>query len=163
MSSERSIEGSTSISDGSTPAYLSRTAISGARVPEQTTRRTAPARSSKSASQIQETSRPSAIRSLSAIQRSSPGGAAPVGLEAQRAEHLVRAGGVLDEQDRDGLAADRDRLDTPEHGLDPRQRRRGRLEPDPEPERGGERGERVVDVVEAGQRKVELDLALRGR
>ena len=64
--------GSTLISSGSMPAYLRRTAISGARVPAQTTRRTAPASSSKSASQIQETSRPSAIRSLSAIQRSRP-------------------------------------------------------------------------------------------
>ena len=44
----------------------------GARVPAQITRRTPLESSSKSASQIQETSRPSAIRSLSAIQRSIP-------------------------------------------------------------------------------------------
>ena len=55
---------------GAMPAYLRRTAISGARVPAQVTRRTWPARSSKSASQTHEMSRPSAIRSLSATQRS---------------------------------------------------------------------------------------------
>ena len=69
-SSEASIAGSTSIESTGQPAYFSRSAISGARVPAQTTRRTRPASSSKSASQTQETSRPSAIRSLSAIQRS---------------------------------------------------------------------------------------------
>ena len=54
------------------PAYFRRRAISGARVPAQTTRRTRPESSSKSASQIHETSRPSAMRSFSAIQRSMP-------------------------------------------------------------------------------------------
>ena len=53
------------------PAYFRRSAISSARVPEHVTRLILPARSSKSASQIQETSRPSAIRSLRASQRSS--------------------------------------------------------------------------------------------
>ena len=32
---------------------------------------------------------------------------------------------------------------------------------DPEAQRGGERGERVVDVVEPGQRQLELELAAR--
>ena len=52
------------------PAYFSRSAISSARVPEQVARRTLPASTSKSASQIQETSRPSAMRSFSASHRS---------------------------------------------------------------------------------------------
>ena len=89
----------------STPAYLSRSASSSARVPEQIDpARRVGASSSKSASQIQEMSRPSAIPSLSAIQRSSPPSpsAAPW---RQRAEHLVRAGRVLDQQDRQRRAA----------------------------------------------------------
>src|SRR6185503_5174022 len=48
-SSERSIPGTTSIASSGQPAYFSRSAISGARVPEQTTRRTPPASSSRSA------------------------------------------------------------------------------------------------------------------
>jgi hypothetical protein len=69
-SSESPRPRSTAIASGSTPAYFSRSAISSARVPEQVARRMRPASSSKSASQIQETSRPSAIPSFSAIQRS---------------------------------------------------------------------------------------------
>ena len=86
------------------PAYLRRTAISGARVPAQTTRRDA-------AGEQLEVGVPD------------PGDVAAVGdlvvegdpevdarrrrarrLEAQRAQHLVRAGRVLDQQDRDRLA-----------------------------------------------------------
>ncbi len=52
------------------PAYFSRSAISSARVPEQVTCRTRPASTSKSASQIHEMSRPSAMLSLRAIHRS---------------------------------------------------------------------------------------------
>ena len=69
-SSESPRSRSTAIS-ASSSAYLSRTAISSARVPEHVIRRTRPRSSSKSASQIQDTSRPSAIRSLRASQRSS--------------------------------------------------------------------------------------------
>ena len=87
------------------PAYLSRSAISSARVPEQVTRRTRPA-------QHLEVGVPD------------PGDVAAVGdpvverdpeveravLERQRAQHLVRAGRVLDQQDRQLAAVDRDRL-----------------------------------------------------
>ena len=73
---------------------------------------------SKSASQIQETSRPSAIRSLSASQRSSR-----AVLERERAQHLVRAGRVLDQQDRQLAAVDRDRLDPPEGPAEALERR----------------------------------------
>ena len=68
--------------------------------PSRSTRRTRPASSSKSASQIQETSRPSAIRSLSASQRSSrPSSSisvrstsfAPAGFLTSRIEQLAAA------------------------------------------------------------------------
>ena len=95
------------MASGAMPAYLRRTAISGARVPAQVTRRTWPARSSKSASQTQEMSRPSAMRSLSATQRSSVGSPFDARLEEQRAEHLVGAGRVLDQEDGYVLAGDR--------------------------------------------------------
>ena len=100
-SSEAAMSGSTAIRSSGQPAYFSRSAISGARVPAQVTRRTAPASTSKSASQTQETSRPSAIRSFSAIQRST--GSARLGLQLQRAQDLVGARRVLDQQDRDRL------------------------------------------------------------
>ena len=60
------MSGTTSIAAGSTPAYFSRSAASLARVPEQTTLRRRGATTSQSTSQTQETSRPSAMRSLSA-------------------------------------------------------------------------------------------------
>ena len=96
-------------------------------MPLQVTRRTRPASSSKSASQIQETSRPSAILSLS-----TPEQVVLAGLERERAQHLVGAGRVLDQQDpqlapagsRPGAgspararARERDRLGAPERGL----------------------------------------------
>src|SRR5919201_2968119 len=56
--------GSTAIRSAGTPAYLRRTAISAARVPLHVAQRTRGARISKSASQTQLTSRPSAMLSL---------------------------------------------------------------------------------------------------
>ena len=67
----RSSAGITSSRRWPTPAYFSRSASSAARVPAHTTRPARGARISKSASQIQEMSRPSAIPSLRAINRSS--------------------------------------------------------------------------------------------
>ena len=84
-------------------------------------------------------------------------------LEAQGAQDLVRPGRVLDQQDRGRLASDRDRLHAPEHRLDPGQRAHGLLEADSEPQRRGDRGERVVDVVEARQGQLEPCLAVGGR
>ncbi len=80
---------------GATPAYLSRSAISAARVPAHVTCSTRSASSSKSASQIHETSLPSAVRSL----RIASSSIRP-GFQRQRAEDLVGPGRVLDEQDR---------------------------------------------------------------
>src|SRR5215211_1022899 len=64
----------TTIRSSGTPAYFMRTAISAARVPLQVTRRTRSAITSKSASQTQLTSRPSATLSFSTAKTScSPG------------------------------------------------------------------------------------------
>ena len=60
-----------------------------------------------------------------------------------------------------GLPSTGDRLDPPEGRLDRGQRADRGLGVDPEAQRGGERGERVVDVVEPGQRQLELELAGR--
>ncbi len=133
---------------GSIPAYFRRSASSGARVPLQVAWRTRPASSSKSASQIQETSRPSAILSLRTPSRScSPGS------ERERAQHLVGAGGILDEQDPHLAPADVHGLGAAERGLRGLQSRNDLGQA--HLQRGGERGggERVVDVVEAGQRR----------
>ena len=69
--SPRSSAGTTSSRRWPTPAYFSRSASSSARVPEHTTRPARGASVSKSASQIQEMSRPSAMRSLRTIHTSS--------------------------------------------------------------------------------------------
>ena len=72
--------------------------------PLQVARRTRRASTSKSASQTHETSRPSAVRSLRTARRS----CSPV-LERERAQHLVGARGVLDEQDRQVAPVERAR------------------------------------------------------
>ena len=93
------------------PAYFSRSAISSARVPEQV-------------------DPPDAAGEQLEVGVPDPGDVAAVGdpvvqrepevdlavLERQRAQHLVRAGRVLHQQDRDGAPADRDRLDAAERG-----------------------------------------------
>ena len=80
-----------------TPAYLRRSASSSARVPEQTTRAAWGASVSKSASQIQEMSRPSAMRSLRTIHTSRP---APSAAASVRKTSFAPAG-ILDQQDRE--------------------------------------------------------------
>ena len=156
-SSERSMSGTTSIASVGQPAYFSRRAISGARVPAQTTRRTWPAKSSKSASQIQETSRPSAMRSLSAIQRSRPPSSpassfsvrrtslAPAGFLISRIETGTPATSIV--STRPKAACISPRAVTIRSGATPR------LRP------GRHRREGVVDVVEAGQRQLQPELA----
>src|SRR3954447_3281699 len=152
-SSARSSAGITSIAPDGIPAYLKRSASSAARSPVAI-RRPSPASSgSRATSQIQETSRPSAIASFNAITASdgTPTSTivrtAPV---ADRPDSLVRPGGVLDQEhqqpplaDGDPLEAPERRGETPEAGGDLVQRRA---------ERAGERrgGQRVVDVVEPG-------------
>ena len=143
--------GTTSSAASSSPPYLNRSASSAARSP-LATRCSSPSPSgSKSTSQIHETSRPSAIPSLSAI--SAVAGAAAVD---ERPDRLVRARRVLDQQDQHGaVVADRDPLEAAERGAEARETRRDLVER--RAERPGERGrgERVVDVVEPG--KGELD------
>ena len=82
-------------------------------------------------------------------------------LERQRAQDLVGARGVLDEQDRHRPAPDVDGLGAAEggrHGLQPGDDG-GQRGAEGQAERG--RAERVVDVVEAGQRQ--LDPGAAGR
>ena len=159
---------------GSMPAYFRRSASSGARVPLQVARRIRPASSSKSASQIQETSRPSAILSLSTPSRScSPGSSASV-----RSTSLAPAGFLTSRICSSRCASagrveaspvgpvrgrvERDRLGAAERGL--RALQPGDDLGQANLQRGGQRGggERVVDVVEAGQRQGDLGFARWG-
>ena len=70
--------------------------------------------------------------------------AALAALQQHRPQHLVGAGGVLDQQDRDRRAADRDRLDPPEGGFHPAQRGGDPLRRDPQPQPGGDPALRVA-------------------
>ena len=130
------------------PAYLSRNASSAALVPAQVTRRTRPASSSKSASQIHETSCPSAVRSLRIPSRSS----SPCSSVSVRRTSFAPAGFLISRIDssvpdeRDPLGAAECRADRLEPGHDLPE-----LEAELETERRG--AERVVDVVEARQRQ----------
>ena len=80
-------------------------------------------------------------------------------LERQRAQHLVRAGGVLDEQDRDVAPVDRDRLHAAEGAAEALQRRLDVVEAGAQLEAVRRGGERVVDVVEPGEREPQRELA----
>ena len=101
---------------------------------------------SKSTSQIHETSRPSAIASFSASTSDARGAR-----RDERADDLVRAGGVLHEQQQDAALADVDALEASERR--PGGRARSTISsgeaPSARASDGG--GERVVDVVEAGK------------
>ena len=66
---------------------------------------------SKSTSQIHETSRPSAISSLRATTSTLRCAAVD-----ERPHRLVRAGGILDQEQEEPLVADRDPLEAPERG-----------------------------------------------
>ena len=126
------------------PAYFSRSAISSARVPLQVTRRTRPG-------QHLEVGVPD------------PGDVAAVGdpvvqrhpevelavLERQRAQHLVRAGRVLDQQDRDVGGRHRDRLDAAERAAEALERLADGRERHAQLQRGRGGRDGVVDVVEA--------------
>ena len=136
-----------------TPAYFRRSASSAARVPAQVTRRDArTASSSKSASHIQETSRPSAVRSLRiASTSSSPGSSASV-----RRISLAPAGFLISRIDS-SVAPIRTRSARPNAAVTPPRpaatvaRRRIELEA----QRRG--SERVVDVVEARERQLDRE------
>ena len=67
----------------------------------------------------------------------------------QRPHGLVRAGGVLDQEDQQLLVADRDPLEAAERGAEPLQPGADLLERRAERVRERGRAERVVDVVEA--------------
>ena len=146
LSSAAATSGSTSRLDSSHSAYLRRSAISAARVPLTTTcARSCPAATSKSASQTQEMSRPSAMPSLSRISA-----VLRLRVEQQRGEHLVEAGRVLAQEELDAASVDLEGLLAAEGGAGGRQgvdrrRRRGSRER----LGGGGGGEGVVDVVQA--------------
>ena len=139
------------------PAYFSRSAISSARVPVQVALRTWPASTSKSASQIHEMSRPSAIRSLRASQRSwRPSSSvrvrrtsfAPAGFLISRMETLRPSMGIVSTR--------------PNAPPNPSSARADGGQRHAQLERRGRGGDGVVDVVEAGQGEGQLELA-RGR
>ena len=136
-------------------AYLRRSAISSARVPEQVTRRHRPRSSSKSASQIHETSRPSAIRSLSAIQRSSDRSRGPACAGPRSCPPGSSPAGSRP-RDRGRRSSRRARM-RPRSSPETRRWSRG-----PRPASTRCRGcHRVVDVVEPRDRQPERELALR--
>ena len=112
---------------------------------------------SKSTSQIHETSRPSAIASLSAITATL--GAAPSTIV--RTASFAPAGFLI-RSIRSAPVADRDPLEPPERGREPPEARDDLVERHPERERERRCGERVVDVVEPRQRQLDPRLA-RGR
>ena len=85
----------------------------------------------------------------------------PIGLEPEGAQDLVRAGGVLDQEDGDRGGADGDGLDAPEGGFHALQACDGSARLDAKVQRGRQRRERVVDVVEAGEREVQVEGAGR--
>ena len=147
---------------GSTPAYFSRTARSAARVPLQVTRRIRPAQQLEVG-----VPDPGDVAAVGDVVVEHPEQVVLAGLERERAQHLVRAGRVLDEQDPQlarlghaGVAASRERSVTvsARPKAAPRARRPGRDRLERHLQRARERGggERVVDVVEAGQRQRDL-------
>ncbi len=150
-SSERPSSRST-VTGASTPAYLSRSAISSARVPVHVIRRARPASSSKSASQIHEMSRPSAMPSLSAIQRSS----APSSSVSVRSTSFAPAGFFTSR-----IASSRpstwSRSTRPKAAANSRQRVAHLAGRCAQLERRGRGRQRVVDVVEAGEGEAQLD------
>ena len=80
----------------------------------------------------------------------------------ERSQRLVGGGGVLDQEDDDRLRAGWDPLEAPERRAERREtvaHRRRRL-PERERDRRGGRG--VVDVVEARERQLDVNLSLRG-
>ena len=120
--------------------------------------RSSPASSgSKSTSQIHETSRPSAISSLSAT--TARRGGEPV---EQRPHRLVGAGRVLDQQHQQALVVDRDPLEAAERGHEPLETLRDLRERRPERTCDRRRCGRVVDVVEAREREPNPRRARRG-
>ncbi len=137
---------SSSTASAGNPPYLARRASSAARSPVATSRSRPSKSGSKSTSQIQDTSRPSAIASFKAMTASRGGPPAT----SVRTASLAPAGFLI-RSTRSALVADLDALEAAESGaealepcLDLVQRRAER-----DRERGGR--DRVVDVVEAGQ------------
>ena len=94
------------------------------------------------------------------------------GLQRERAQHLIGAGGVLDQEDLqlacrrrlDAVGGKRKRhgLSTTEGGTGIGEAGGDRLDRDLQGARQGGSGERVIDVVEAGQGELYLALAGRG-
>ena len=80
----------------------------------------------------------------------------------ERPQRLVRPGGILDQENDDRLLPLSDALEAPECRAEPLEAGADRLERRPEREAEARRGGRVVDVVEARERELDLDLAARG-
>ena len=140
------------------PAYLSRSASSAARVPAQVTRRTRPGQQLEVG-----VPDPRDVAAVGGPVVEDPEQVELAGLERQRPQDLVGAGRVLDQQDRQlgSPIADRARRG--------RTRRSPRSSPVSDlPERrcpssrhSAVAAERVVDVVEAGQRQRDVDAPSR--
>src|SRR4029078_2464475 len=81
----------------------------------------------------------------------------------QRPDDLVRPGGVLDEEQDDGLAARANTLEPPERRTEPRETVAHVDERGTGADGEGRRGARVVDVVETRESELQLDRPLWGR
>ena len=118
--------------------------------------------SSKSASQTQETSRPSAIRSLRAIHRSRPSACSRAASSRSVRSTSLAPAGFLISRIETGVPATSIVSTRPNAACTDASAPTALLERDAQAQRGRQRGQRVVDVVEAGKRELELRLALRG-
>ena len=120
-------------------------------MPLHVKRRTRPTSSSQSASQTQPdvaTVRGAVVEHAEQVELTV--------LQGERAEHLVGAGRVLDQQQGGGAPVQVERLGAAERGRDRLQAGDDVVERDAEGQRQRGRAERVVDVVEAGQRELDL-------
>ena len=141
---------------GGTPAYFRRSASSAARVPLQVARRTRGARTSKSASQTQETSFPSAVRSLRMPSRScSPGSRVSVRRTSLAPAGFFTSRSVSSRSPRRSVSARPNAASTASRPA------ATSASGAPRVSASAGRGERVVDVVEAGQRDADVDRPLR--
>ena len=149
-SSARSSDGTTTMRDSSTPPYLKRSASSAARSPDATS-------VSRPVEQRLEVDVPDP-RDVPAVgdrvvQRDD--GDPRRATVDERAHSLVRAGRVLDQQEQQSLAVDRDPLEAPERGAEAGEAVDDLIGRRAERPRERRRAERVVDVVEAGERQLD--------
>ena len=160
-SKPRSSAGITSSRRWPTPAYFSRSASSSARVPEQTTR--AGVRRERLEVRVPDPGDVAAVGD--AVVQDHPHVELALAVRGrERAEHLVRAGGVLHEQDRQPRGRRRSICSARPNAAAKASRPAPHLVRASIPSlqaAGGGRG-RVVDVVEAGKSQPDARLAARG-